>query len=423
MALKRLPLILLTASLIAGAALWLSPAPLLAQEGESIPVPAGRLLVGDDSGLYAIQADGSDKTLLVEETEPDCWLRDGAWSRDQQWVVYTRICGGGAPTDWHAPNRTATVHLYDVASASSSELIENDGTYQDYAGAWSPDGEQIVFYSNRAGEHYNLYLYDFTSGEITQITDFQDDIGRVTFDPTGGYLLYNRYVITANEVRWEVRALDLTTENETRVAVGMTPRWSPDGQWIAYTTEGETADVFVMPATCILENTDCNPTSNARNITQTPGILEREPLWSPDQTQIAYLRDTNPEAAATTWDIYRQELRTGRLERITNSGDISERHTDWEPVDVERASIGDELPVIVRIIAREGTVNLRENPSTNSNIVGVVNFGQLMYVQGANAARDWYRITLPEDGAQAWVFASLTNAVQGDPAAVPQIEE
>src|SRR5690606_7325733 len=299
----------------------------------------------------------------------------------------------------------------------------NDGTYQDYVGGWSPDGETVIFYSNRAGEHYNLFLYDFASGETTQITDFQDDIGRVTFDPTGRYLLYNRYVITASEVRWEVRALDLTTETETRVGVGMTPRWSPDGQWIAYTTEGETADVFVMPATCILENTECNPTTNARNITQTPGAVEREPLWSPDPTQIACLRDTNPEVATTTWDIYRQELRTGLLQRVTNTGDVSERHTDWEQVDVERATIADELPVIVRIIAREGTVNLRETPSTNGDIIGVVSFGQLMYVQGANAARDWYRITLPEDGAQAWAFASLTEPVQGDPARVPQVDE
>lgn len=423
MVLKRLSFILLIVSLVAGAALWGHPAPLLAQDGESIPVPTGRLLIGDDSGLSAILADGSEKTVLVEESEPGCWLRDGAWSPDQQWVIYTRICGGGAPTDWHAPNRTATVHLYDIASETASELIPNDGTYQDYVGGWSPDGETVIFYSNRAGEHYNLFLYDFASGETTQITDFQDDIGRVTFDPTGRYLLYNRYVITASEVRWEVRALDLTTETETRVGVGMTPRWSPDGQWIAYTTEGETADVFVMPATCILENTECNPTSNARNITQTPGVLEREPLWSPDQTQIAYLRDTNPEVATTTWDIYRQELRTGLLQRVTNTGDVSERHTDWEQVDVERATIADELPVIVRIIAREGTVNLRETPSTNGDIIGVVSFGQLMYVQGANAARDWYHITLPEDGAQAWVFASLTEPVQGDPARVPQVDE
>ena len=131
----------------------------------------------------------------------------------------TRICGG-APTDWHAPNRSAVVYLYDVESESAEPLIPNDGNSQDYAGAWSPDDQQIVFYSNRAGEHYNLFLYDLASNEITQITDFQDDIGRVTFDPTGRYLLYNRYVITANDVRWGMRALDLTTETKRASAQG-----------------------------------------------------------------------------------------------------------------------------------------------------------------------------------------------------------
>ena len=93
-----------------------------------------------------------------------------------------------------------------------------------------------------------------------------------------------------------------------------------------------------------------------------------------------------------------------------------------EPVDAERVSIESQLPVVVRIIAREGTVNLREGASTNTDIIGVVNFGQLMFVQGVNAAGDWYRITLPDDGVQAWVFASLTEPVVGDPANVPQLD-
>src|SRR5690606_33347897 len=139
MVLKRLSFILLIVSLVAGAALWGHPAPLLAQDGESIPVPTGRLLIGDDSGLSAMLADGSEKTVLVQESEPGCWLRDGAWSPDQQWVIYTRICGGGAPTDSHAPNPTATVHRYDIASETAGELIPDDGTYQDYVGGRSEE--------------------------------------------------------------------------------------------------------------------------------------------------------------------------------------------------------------------------------------------------------------------------------------------
>jgi hypothetical protein len=401
----------------------LVPLVVQAQGVSSFPVPPGRLAAGDETGLFTMQADGSALAYLIEDGDPNCWLRDGKWSPDGARLIYTRICGGQSPTDWHATGRTASVWLYETASGTSEELVPNDGSYQDYAGAWHPDGDRVMIYSNRVLDRYNLYLVDLADGQATQYTDYESDMGRVAWDPTGRYLLYNRYIADFNSVRWEVRALDTATGNEMPVTVGLTPNFSPDGQWLAYATDGSEADVFIMPAACIYDNAPCDPATDAQNVTFTPDINEREPVWSPDQTQLVYLRDTDPSPSANTWDVFRQDLRTGLLQNLTNTPDIKERHSAWEPVsDATPVPVADVLPVVVRV-SSASNVNLRAESNTESDVVGIVPSGQLLIVQGATANGSWYRVTLPEDGATSWIFANLTVPVTGDPATLPVVEE
>jgi dipeptidyl aminopeptidase/acylaminoacyl peptidase len=402
----------------------------LAQNG-GLPVPPGRIIVGDENGLYTIQADGSDKTYLIQEADPDCWLRDGAWSLDGTQIMYTSICGGASPTDWRPDEnrsdlkeRTANVYLYDLASGESQELIPPETGRQDYAGDWHPDGKEVVIYSDRnENEMFNFYLVDLETGALTQITNFDSNASRVSFDPTGRFLLYNRRIVEASNIHFEVRAFDLTTENEIRVAIGVTPNWSPDGKWITYATENEPADVFIMPADCIYNGGGCNAANDARNITYTPDIIEREPVFSPDQTQIIYLRNTSLDPGVIMWDLYRQDLRTGLLQNLTDTPNISERERGWERIAaVSRVEVVDALPVLVRVNTGQGAANLREEPNTNSNIVGQAFNGQIVFVQGRSTDGNWYRITLPEDGSQAWLFSNLTTNVSGDPATTPIVE-
>jgi len=84
-----------------------------------------------------------------------------------------------------------------------------------------------------------------------------------------------------------------------------------------------------------------------------------------------------------------------------------------------RCYVASVLPVVVRVSTSQGAANLRSDPSTNANIVGVLPRGTLLIVQSALPDRTWYYVTLPEDGAEAWIYNTLIATVNGDLDSVP----
>ncbi|MDQ2856128.1 MAG: S41 family peptidase, partial [Acidobacteriota bacterium] len=148
--------------------------------------------------------------------------------------------------------------------------------------AWSPDSRRLVYVSDRDGPTH-LFLYDFASGAETQLTreSANDDTPR--YSPDGKWIAFER-------AGQEIRIMDAETKQEHTIARGHLERpplnpdrtyvWSPDSKWIAYMPVGEKLfkNVFVAPigggesrAVSFLANGGSNTVS-----------------WSPDGTYLLF---------------------------------------------------------------------------------------------------------------------------------------
>jgi dipeptidyl aminopeptidase/acylaminoacyl peptidase len=117
-------------------------------------------------------------------------------------------------------NRRRT-HLY-VFGVTDHKLTQiTSGDYDDLVPAWSPDGSKIAFASNRSGPEPDM--------------NYNEDI----------------WVVEANNSDLGKSLVQVTTNEGPED----TPAWSPDGKWIAYTTQLEpklfdysTFQIAVSPA-------------------------------------------------------------------------------------------------------------------------------------------------------------------------------
>src|ERR1044071_9723259 len=106
---------------------------------------------------------------------------------------------------------------------------------------WSPDSRRLAYVSERNG-HGQLFVYDFTSNAETQLTNSSEADDTPRFSPDGKWLAFLR-------AGKELRALNTDSKQEHVVAAGIFSRpplspdrpyaFSPDSRWVAYMPVGQ----------------------------------------------------------------------------------------------------------------------------------------------------------------------------------------
>jgi TolB protein len=179
--------------------------------------------------------------------------------------------------------------------------------------AWSPDGEEIAFTSNRDGRTH-VFVMDADGTGTRPITRTQHSDDHPTWSHDGRWIAFAREgaIYRVRESGGAARRVG------SGVGAAADPAYSPDGRLIAYDYRRpgySIKEIYVM-------NDDG---TNVRRITDLRDV-STAPAWSPDGKTLAF----QSSAGGGKDEIYTVPVTGGTPKRVTTS-EIDAIQPDWTP--------------------------------------------------------------------------------------------
>ena len=266
--------------------------------------------------FYKVSVNGSFPEKLIIP-----WGNRGSFAPDGRQMAYTP----GREVFWqwkgYRGGTVSRIWLFSFDDYDVEEIPKPESGANDTYPVWT--GTDVYFTSDRNGE-FNLFRYSTDERNIEQLTDFKDfpviyasgDGNKIILEQAGFLHLYN---IQTNELK-KITVGIATDLQELR------PRFVSGSKYIRTAAVSPSAnravvdfrgDIITVPK----ENGD------PRNITQTQGVHEQFPVWSPDGKSIAYFSDASGEYALHI----APEDGKGNIKKITLNGAGFYAHPRWSP--------------------------------------------------------------------------------------------
>jgi Tol biopolymer transport system component len=247
----------------------------------------------------------------------------------------TGVDAAALSSGWHAHMKRQS-NAGDRVDRSRTIIPAANGTRLNVAPAISPNGEEIVFLSERGKYSIDAYLADARSGEIKR------RLIRTAADPHFESLQFiasagawdvggRRFAMTALRRGQPVLTiLDMTTGETWRefplehVDEAYTPSWSPDGSEVVFSgMRGGLVDLFVLELEA----------GRVRALTNDP-YAELHPAWSPDGARIAFVTDrftsSVSEARFGPYRLATLDVKSGETDHLL-SLDGKAINPEWAP--------------------------------------------------------------------------------------------
>lgn len=294
-------------------------------DGRNVLFRANRVPQSDRLGrpfLVSVEG-GLEQPLAITESGGASYSPDGTRLAftpiSNEFRGWKRYRGGQSPDVW----------IYDLAR-NTSEQITNTRA-QDMVPVWL--GDTIYYLSDRDWT-MNVFAYDTRTKQTRKVTNHSDyDV--LWPSGSGDELVY--------EAGGYIYRLDTKNDKEERVPIkvyGDFPDTVPYFQNVKPNIEtfalspsgaralfGARGDIYTAPA----------KEGEVRNLTDSQGVRELAPLWSPDGRWVAYLSDRSGE-----YEVYvRPSDGTGEERRVTTDGDIWRFPIAWSP-DSRMLAYGDK---------------------------------------------------------------------------------
>lgn len=264
--------------------------------------------------LFSISIEGGMPTEIPIQDGGFC-----SYSPDGKYLAFNNIFREFRTWKYYTGGMADDIWVLDIASKDAVKLFENPA--QDIFPMWYKN--KIYFASDR-DSIMNIFSYNLDADKTEKITTFDKydvkfpSIGgnKIIFE-NGGFLYY--YNITdgkTNKITVYINNDFASTRNKMVDASKNIHSIdvSPKGDYILLEGRG---DIFQVPAI----------SGVTKNITRTPGVHERNAVWSPNGKYIAYISDKSGE-----FEIFMQKADGSEdAIQLTDNADTYKFSIKWSP--------------------------------------------------------------------------------------------
>ncbi len=234
--------------------------------------------------LFTVPAAGGFPTKIPL---PIGW--EGSYSPDGKYLAYRPTAAPFGNWSHYRGGTSPRIWIANLADSSVVKLPHDD--WNDLNPLWV--GDTIYFLSDRNGA-YTLFAYDTKSQKESQLIE-NSGLPIKSADSGPGAIVYEQF--------GSLHLYDLSTHRQQTITVHIDPDLvevrphfekvakhvndaaiSPTGVRAVFEAHGE---ILTVPA----------EKGDIRNITNSPGVADRGPAWSPDGKSIAYFSDESGEYA------------------------------------------------------------------------------------------------------------------------------
>lgn len=286
------------------------------------PPTAGRITFhsarSGELDIYSMNADGTDLQRLTDspgrDFEPD-------WSPDGKTIVFS--------SDRDDPENAQLYVINRDGSEPRALMPFIDADF--VAPRWSSDGEWILFHSNQAvdGEaRFEIYKVRKDGTELTNVSNTPGNNFRGDWSPDGQRIVF----VSEREGNRELYVMNADGSNQLRLtnhqADDNRPRWSPDGSTILFESnrDGDNTALYLMDA----PNPDAaGLQEDTIRLLTFPGFSSQAGAWALDGEKIVFSADRDSDTIQN-WEVYIMDANATNIYRLTTDPEL-DRFPAWTP--------------------------------------------------------------------------------------------